>query len=388
MKTDNRLRITLSIILIALVVALVFFIGRLINMSQQPTDVQADLSPREVIISNLTGNSAVVSWYSEESIEGFINYGSETGQFTTKVLDFRDEVTPSARKLFYVKLSNLLPERKYYFEITAGTQQFNTPESTYSFVTLPSVDEIGVPSPILMSAPEDFVEGVTYMHASNGDNISTTASVYSTTPNMTIDKSTLKDRITGDTFDIGEGNLLIAITSSDGKRASAVISAEDPSLTIASISLSNAVYIADTIVIDDNPVSLPVEEPGDSAENPIVLDSCNSFCGEGKYCLCPSNCQNPVAVYRAETDPLVCGGDKATLPPTATPPSPTPTPTPAQVPVPVPVPVPTPVPVPIPVPVAQANLPSTDVNTDIALAINVLFGIVLVTLGYQLRKKQ
>ncbi|MEO6728390.1 MAG: fibronectin type III domain-containing protein, partial [Candidatus Dojkabacteria bacterium] len=284
----------------ALVVALVYSIGRLIQMSQQPVDVKADLTAREVVVSNLTGNSAVISWYSEESVESFINYGSEPGQFTTKVLDYRDDLVPAARNLFYVKVNNLLPERKYYFQITAGTETFNTPESTYSFTTLPALEAISVPDPLLISAPDDFTEGIAYLHASNGDNVSTTGSVYSTNPNISIDKSSLRDRTTGKTFDVGSGNILVSITSSNGKRASGIIKSTDSSLIINSISATNAAYNSNSLVPSatpiSNPVSTPTTTPGDTQGNPIILPSCSSSCDVNKYCLCPNNCANPSGV--------------------------------------------------------------------------------------------
>lgn len=378
MKKNNSLRIILSIVLIALVIALVYSIGRLIQMSQQPVEVKADLTAREVVVSNLSANSAVISWFSPESIESYISYGTESGQFTTKVLDYRDDTTPAARALFYVKINNLLPERKYYFQITAGTENFNTPEATYSFTTLKSTDEIGVPSPILISAPSDFVEGIAYVHASNGDNISTTASVYSTNPNITIDKSSLKDINTGKAFEIGSGRLLVSITSSDGKRSRAAILNTDTNIQLPGISLTTAAYTPNTIVTDltpiSSPVSSPTTSPGDTSGNPIVLNSCSSSCDQNKYCLCPSGCNNLAGVYQSISTRIVCGGDKQ-LPSTGG--------TPTPVPVPVPVPTPTPTPAPTPTP----TLPSTDVNTDMALALNVFFGMILIVLGYQLRRK-
>ncbi|MEP7104047.1 MAG: fibronectin type III domain-containing protein [Candidatus Dojkabacteria bacterium] len=374
MKQNNSLRVILSIILIALVVALVYFIGRLILTSQQPVDVKAVLSPKEVIVSNLTANSTVISWYSDESIEGYIKYGSEADQFTTQVLDFRDTTVPSARNLFYVRIDNLLPERTYYFQITTGTDNFSTPQSTYSFTTLKSVDEISVPSPLLISASGDFIEGIAYVHASNGDNISTTASVYTTNPNISIDKSSLKDKNTGLAFEVGDGNILVSITSSDGKRASGVIAADESNLSLNSVSASGQLYKAGTVVANaevpiSTPVSSPEVSPGDTTNNPISLASCNSTCDANKYCLCPSNCVNPSGVYQSISNRIVCGGDKVTLPPTGSitpPPAPTPTPT--------PVPPPT-------------TLPSTDVDSNLILAVNVFFGILLITLGYQLRRK-
>lgn len=298
----NNIRIILSVVLMALVIALVYSIAQLIRMSQEPVDVKADLTAREVVVSNLTGNSAVISWYSEESVESFLSYGSESGQFTTKELDHRDDLAPSARNLFYVKVNNLLPERKYYFQITAGTESFSTPETTYSFTTLPALERIGVPDPILISAPDDFAEGVAYVHSSNGDNISTTASVYSTNANISIDKSSLRDRASGDPFEIGSGNILISITSSNGKRANGIIKSTDSSLVIQTISTITPVYSANTAVPDaEGPPSLPVSTPvlGDNASNPVILPTCNSSCEQGKYCLCPTNCNNPTGVYQS-----------------------------------------------------------------------------------------
>lgn len=383
---QNNIRIILSIVLIALVIALVYSIARLISVSQQPVDVKADLTAKEVITSNLTSSSAVISWFSDEATEGYISYGSESGQFTTKVLDFRDSVAPSARNLFYVKITNLLPERKYYFQITQGTQTFSTPGSTYSFTTLKSTDQLGLPNPLLITAPDDFTEGIAYIHASNGDNISTTASVYSTTPNMTIDRSTLKDRNTGKSFEIGDGSILVAITSSNGKRGSASILNTEESLSIASISVTNSAYTSDTIVPAatpvSNPVSSPATGPGSSESNPIVLNSCNATCDSGNFCQCSSSCANPGVRQSTSSFALFCGG----LPSTGG--VPTPTPVPIPVPTPTPVPVPVPTPTPVPPPTTKPTLPSTDVNDDIAIVLNVFFGIVLLALGYQLRRNR
>lgn len=367
----------------ALLIILLFFLGVVIvlflsiALRQAPTDfeTQAAFSPQEVIVSNLSSSNATISWYTPDELEGYVRYGTQPGQFTTTINDFRDEDTPAKRKLHYVKLINLLPERTYYFTLVAGEETFNEPADKFSFKTLPVADAISVPNALLISAPSSFEEGVVYMHANKNNTASTTASIYATSPNITLEKSLLKN-IDGTVYDVTGSTLVLSLTADDGDRARSSISGAATEATIGVLDSGTTAYTPGVIVstggTSDNTAGL-------TRENPILLANCTQTCKNASFCQCPSGCQTDPGTYQATSDVWSCGGNKVTAanPPPVTPPTPTPPVTPPVVP-------------PTPPPVTPSPLPSTAIEDDIAAAFQMLLATVCIILGiaFWLEKKR
>lgn len=82
-----------------------------------------DLTPQNITITNISDNSAVISWQTNSNAASFISFGQQNPREQT-VLDDRDSNPPAGgpkpHLTHYVTLKNLLPQTHYQFKITSG----------------------------------------------------------------------------------------------------------------------------------------------------------------------------------------------------------------------------------------------------------------------------
>ncbi|MDD5415514.1 MAG: dockerin type I domain-containing protein [Candidatus Daviesbacteria bacterium] len=111
----------LSIIILGIISGLYLVLREQVFLSQ----AAPDLTPRDVAITNITDDSAVISWQTNTATKSFITYGQKNPGEQT-VLDDRDAnptpsgARPKPRLIHYVTLKNLLPNTNYLFKITSG----------------------------------------------------------------------------------------------------------------------------------------------------------------------------------------------------------------------------------------------------------------------------
>lgn len=105
----------LGIILLGLISGLYLVLREQIFLSQ----AAPDLTPQNIAITNITDDSAVISWQTNASTTSFITYGQKDPTEQT-VLDDRDGNIPKPHSIHYVTLKNLLPNTGYLFKITSG----------------------------------------------------------------------------------------------------------------------------------------------------------------------------------------------------------------------------------------------------------------------------
>lgn len=75
--------------------------------------------PQNLTISNITEDSATISWQTTSATSSFVTFGQDNpGQ--NSVLDDQDTTTPTPRSIHYVTLKNLLPKTNYQFKIISG----------------------------------------------------------------------------------------------------------------------------------------------------------------------------------------------------------------------------------------------------------------------------
>jgi hypothetical protein len=113
-----------------------------------------DAIPRDIIISDVTSTSVVISYYTEVNSTGSITYsvaasGAVTaGQNSTPVSDKRDS---TGRRTHYFELIGLEPSTNYTFSITSSGTKYSlgTDGTTQlKFTTAPLSDKYPVPSPV------------------------------------------------------------------------------------------------------------------------------------------------------------------------------------------------------------------------------------------------
>lgn len=105
----------LSLILLGLGSGLYLVLREQVFLSQ----AAPDLTPQNITITNITDESAVISWQTKVAAASFITFGPQNPREQT-VLDDRDTGGPKPHLTHYVTLKNLLPNTSYSFKITSG----------------------------------------------------------------------------------------------------------------------------------------------------------------------------------------------------------------------------------------------------------------------------
>lgn len=91
-----------------------------------------NLTPQNITLTNITDDSAAISWQTNLPAASFITFGQNNPGDQT-ILDDRDTVTPQPHATHYVTLKNLLPKTNYQFKIvsakfTSDVEKFQTAE--------------------------------------------------------------------------------------------------------------------------------------------------------------------------------------------------------------------------------------------------------------------
>lgn len=120
-----------------------------------------DLTPQNVVISNISDSSAVVSWQTNSESPSFITFGQNSPTEQT-ALDDRDS-SPKPHLIHYLTLKNLLPKTGYQFKIISG----KTSSDIFKFETASPLNEQAGYSPIIGSILQEnntpLDEGVAYL---------------------------------------------------------------------------------------------------------------------------------------------------------------------------------------------------------------------------------
>ncbi|MBI5123484.1 hypothetical protein HZA75_06525 [Candidatus Roizmanbacteria bacterium] len=92
--------------------------------------------PRDIQISNISDSSFAVSFITDASTLGTVNYG-ENGKTDQIKLDLRDQSAnkPQQHNIHFITIANLKPSTKYTFSITSGDKIFLNNGSPYEVTT-------------------------------------------------------------------------------------------------------------------------------------------------------------------------------------------------------------------------------------------------------------
>lgn len=137
--------------------------GVLLVLKEQGLTLQAapTATAENIILTNVTEDSAAVSWQTDKSVSSFLTYGQNDVSENT-VLDDRDTKTPQMRLNHYVTLKNLLPQIVYQFKIFTGKQASETQE----FTTATEVSNQNSLPPVIgsiLDGDQPLNEGVVYL---------------------------------------------------------------------------------------------------------------------------------------------------------------------------------------------------------------------------------
>lgn len=137
--------------------------GVFLTLKEQTIISQAspDITPQNITVSNLSDDSATISWQTSVAVPSFLTYGVTSPSEQT-VLDERDTTTTKSHLVHYFTLKNLLPKTSYQYKIVSG-KSFS---ETGNFTTAgPLSDQTGF-RPIIGSVVEGnkpLDEGIAYL---------------------------------------------------------------------------------------------------------------------------------------------------------------------------------------------------------------------------------
>lgn len=89
----------------------------------------SDLEPRDVVVSNITQNSAKLSWATGVETQGVVDYGT-----TPTALNFFAP-EPQKTKTHLLDLTLLSPSTSYYFQIRIGDKKYDNGGVPWTFTT-------------------------------------------------------------------------------------------------------------------------------------------------------------------------------------------------------------------------------------------------------------
>ncbi len=133
------------IIIIILVIGLPLLTYAAYQVVQLVTNASADNEPKNIILSNLTTSSAVISWTTDSSTRGTVSI-VKSGTEGSPILDKRGN---DKRFTHYVELTSLEPNTTYSFVITSGDTKYTTANNkSFTFKTAPISATTPTPNPI------------------------------------------------------------------------------------------------------------------------------------------------------------------------------------------------------------------------------------------------
>lgn len=127
-----------------------------------------DLTPQNIAITNITEDSAVISWQTNLAVASFVNFGLNSPDEQT-VLDDRDNNAPKPRLTHYATIKNLLPKTTYQIKIISGKLasdggKFQTAPPLVNLPATGMINQTGL-APVIGSVTADapINEGVVYL---------------------------------------------------------------------------------------------------------------------------------------------------------------------------------------------------------------------------------
>lgn len=93
------------------------------KMQDQRLQAEQDFVPREMNITQLSEDSVYITWKTDKQIVQYIRYWEvDSNLFKTGL----DEQPTLSKSLHYVKLTNLIPNKHYFFTIKSKDNEFAT----------------------------------------------------------------------------------------------------------------------------------------------------------------------------------------------------------------------------------------------------------------------
>lgn len=145
------------------------------------TGAEADLTPSQVRITNVTDTSFSASWTTGKEAFGSVKYGGAATEIRQTALDDRDQLSGDAGAfgVHHVTIQSLKPGTKYYFKINSGDKEFDNQGKPFEITTGPTLGPPPAADPVygtILSPAGTPAEGVVvYINVANAAPLSALA---------------------------------------------------------------------------------------------------------------------------------------------------------------------------------------------------------------------
>lgn len=252
----------LSIILLGLLSGVYLVLREQILTSQ----AAPNLTPQNITFTNMTEDTAVISWQTNSATPSFITFGQNNPGEQT-VLEDRDTSSPKPRLTHYVTLENLLPQTSYQFRIISG----KVTSAPFKFETAPpSTSQTGF-TPIIGSVLDNdgrLENGIAYLSIQGA---TTQSSLVKTGGSFLIPISQIRKADLSDVFPLTEGTIGKITIISDQGNASLLLTLKASSEPLSSIKLGQDIDLTNTKDLDR--YDLNSDGKINAADNAIVLQN-------------------------------------------------------------------------------------------------------------------
>lgn len=142
---------------------------------------EANQTPNQVRITNVTDTGFSVSWITSSEIFGNLIFGPESNSIKQTALDERDQLSGDTGSfpVHHVNVSSLKPSTKYYFKIESGGKQFDNQGKPFEVTTGKTLGTPPAADPIygtILSTAGTPAEGVVvYINVANAAPLSALA---------------------------------------------------------------------------------------------------------------------------------------------------------------------------------------------------------------------
>ena len=139
MKKQFKINTVLALIIVALgIVAGVVLVNRSLIFTPRASSQSL---PELVKITNVSDSSFTVSWVTQSSVKGFLNFGENSQQLDLTAFDERDAQGNAKDYLpHYVSAKNLKTNTKYYFKINSSGKNFDNGGKPYEITTASTIN--------------------------------------------------------------------------------------------------------------------------------------------------------------------------------------------------------------------------------------------------------
>lgn len=254
MESINRFKIPtllgLGIILLGIVVGVFLVLREQTFFSR----ASLDMTPKNVIISNITDDSVVISWQTDAAVASFITYGQNSPSEQT-ILDDRDTTLAKSYTSHFITIKKLLPQTTYHYKITSGKMTSNVADFK---TALPATSQTGF-TPVVGTVinGKDFLnEGIVYLSIAGAV---TQSSLIKNSGNFLIPLSYVRKEDLSGTYPLTPDTIAKLTVVSYGVQTSALFKIQTASLPLPPIKVGENVDLSTSP--NNNPVSTSSAKP-------------------------------------------------------------------------------------------------------------------------------